>query len=49
MAKVIYMGSGRKWAEENIGRGGAIPLGKKSAQEQPSLSTQKQANVPEKK
>lgn len=45
MAKVIYEGSDPKWFEENMGRGGAIPLGKRPEPKPQSLSEQKQADA----
>lgn len=36
MGKLIYEGSGQKWFQENMGRGGAIPLRPRPAPEQES-------------
>ena len=40
MAKVIMEPTDITWWQENVGRGGAIPLGRKPAQEQQNSSTQ---------
>jgi len=44
MAQVIYRGSGKDWFEKNMGRGGAIPLGKKPVSE-PQTSSEKPVHL----
>ena len=39
MGKLIYKGSNPKWFQENMGRGGAIPLGKGYTTERIKLQT----------
>lgn len=44
---LIMEGSDPKWFQENMGRGGAIPLGKKSEPKQPNSSGPKPEEKPQ--
>ncbi len=41
MAKIIMEPTNEKWWEENVGRGGAIPLGMKQGPKSPNSSDEK--------